>query len=690
MTHAPSPNQPTEQETSERLIRDIERQLSIALLSEEFAAYRDIRNEFIKEFRADQQMAREEFDSQLGEIIANERTQQENVQDKKRQRAYLRNFAILLSLVALYFMVTIPLGYSKIYATTPHIRTLTSVVLIEIAALLFIIIVSTTAGAVMGILPAAQTASRLSNEHARLTRKYEAALQIFVTEQMRLIIPTLPDAVAKVAFLQFSSALVELALSEPVSTKTLKNVQQFVTGHRASALGLAGPRGVGKSTILRFLTSMEHTLGIYIPAPVRYEPNELLARMFENLASEYLKEDRQRSPKEYRRPSSRVMLALMITVELAALLIGVGGLLVIRNPQFPKMDMSRWLGVFIVVGGLAFLFYLILRFIKVQRNRLSNLREESPAKRAQSIMDNLRWQRQQTSSSAMETKPWGGLLRFSRDTSATTTEREVGRPRLVADFQDFIRMIRKQDEFHPTPIIIAIDELDKLASADDLIAVINEIKDVLHIEGTHVIVSVSREALSRFLLRGLPYRDVFDSTFDEIIEVPMLGPVEAVEILKKRAIEFPVSWGLACYVLSAGLPRDLLRYGRRCVAIYQETDATRTDVPMRLVGEVAAEKTKAELQTSGTLMRMTDRGRDELDSALQAAMKGSISEIAKFANELYPSPLSPINRWLGWLAEVMEFLETGISYDQTVVTDSNANSAESLARRGEFATTEIL
>jgi hypothetical protein len=87
---------------------------------------------------------------------------------------------------------------------------------------------------------------------------------------------------------------------------------------------------------------------------------------------------------------------------------------------------------------------------------------------------------------------------------------------------------------------------------------------------------------------------------------------------------------LACYVLSAGLPRDLLRYGRRCVATYHEPDATRTDVPMRLMGEVAAEKIKAELQASGTLIRLTDRGRDELDSALLAAAKGSISEIAKF------------------------------------------------------------
>ena len=687
MTQSPSVNETPRPDTSERLLRDIERQLSIALDSSEFKAYRDIRDEFTREFRARIEVASEKFDSELDAIIASERALQASGQDEKRQRVRLRNFVIFLDLTALYFMVTIPLGSSKIYKITPYVRTLASVWWADLGALLFIIIVSTTAGAAMDLLPAAQTARSISREHARLARRYEAALQIFVTEEMRLIIPTLPDAVAKVAFLQFSSALVELALSEPVSTKALKTVQQFVTGHRASALGLAGPRGVGKSTILRFLTSMDHTLGVYIPAPVRYEPNELLARMYERLANAYLTQDEKQFTRKRAQPFSYLM--LLVTSYAVVGVLVAGGALIYTHPQF-QMDTSRWLGVFLVLGALAVVVYWGRRYAQSRRNRRSILLEESAVGRAQSITKNLRWQRQQTSSSSIETKPWGGLLRFTSDTSTTATERDIGRPRLVADFQDFVRMIRDDYGVEPPRIIIAIDELDKLASVDDLIAVINEIKDVLHIEGTHVIVSVSREALSRFLLRGLPYRDVFDSTFDEIIEVPMLGPAEAVDVLKKRAIDFPMSWGLTCYVLSAGLPRDLLRYGRRCVAIYQETDATRTDVPMRLVGEVAAEKVKAELQASGALTRLTDRGRDELDSALQAAAKGSLSEVVKFVDELYSSTQPPIDRWLGWLAELAVFLEAEVSYDQTDVNEASASSAESLARRGAFATAESL
>jgi hypothetical protein len=65
-------------------------------------------------------------------------------------------------------------------------------------------------------------------------------------------------------------------------------------------------------------------------------------------------------------------------------------------------------------------------------------------------------------------------------------------------------------------------------------------------------------------------------------------------------------------------------------------------------------------------------------------------KLPNFANELYPSALSPIGRWLAWLAEVMEFLETEVSYNQTDVRDASASLAESLARRGVFATTENL
>jgi hypothetical protein len=57
-------------------------------------------------------------------------------------------------------------------------------------------------------------------------------------------------------------------------------------------------------------------------------------------------------------------------------------------------------------------------------------------------------------------------------------------------------------------------------------------------------------------------------------------------------------------------------------------------------------------------------------------------------NEIYSSPRSSISRWLGWLAEVMRFLETDVSHIQSDVSDKIATSAESLAKSGVLATLE--
>ncbi len=662
-------SQPDEKATWQRLLTDMNRQLQAAFVTQEFTPYRNSPNELRTELQSRLSLALAEFRDELSAILRLEQEQKTNESRRKRQLRYFWCAVSLPLLAILYLLVTIPLRYQHVLLLTPHLTTAISVFWTEIGAAVFGIIAVSTSIVARGSLPAARRAINLSVDRDRAMRRYDARLEIFVAEQMRLIIPDLPEPVTKVAFLEYSSALVELALAEPISTTALTRVERFVKGHTASALGLAGPRGAGKTTILNFLTSMNRTLGVYIPAPVRYEPNELLKRIFEELANKYLGEGWDSSVDKLRRPSP---ILLMLSLYAITGILGGGIALYVIDPLL-KMNPARWLGIVIVASGVILTAFLLKRLFDSRRTWFRRNREDSPAGRAESILRNFRWQQQQTSNVALETKPWGGLLRVTSEKSATTTERDIGRPRLVADFQDFIRMISNSSRFDR--IIIAIDELDKLASTDDLIAVINEIKDVLHIEGTHVIVSVSRDALYRFLLRGVPSRDVFDSTFDEIIQVPMLDASESVEVLQKRAVGFPASWGLACYILSGGLPRDLLRYGRRCVEIYRLTDNGIADVTPRLLGELATEKVLAELQAGGMASRLTRRGWDELESALNAARQGSIAAIVRLGNEIFKETISPIREWLAWLTEVMDFLQSGAA-------DDASGHATSLARRG--------
>jgi Cdc6-like AAA superfamily ATPase len=663
-------SQPGEQAIKLRLLENVDQEVISALANKEFIAYRNSENELKDELMKRLDVTLEEFRGEISAVIEVEESQKINKLAEMRQKRIFWSLAGIFFSVLLYLMVTIPLRHEHVSLPTPLITSLTGVFWADLGASVFAFIALGIFLASVELLPAARRSIVLVRDHERAMLRYEPRLRIYVAEQMRLIIPSLPEPLTKVAFLEYSSALVELALAETISTKAMTTVQRFVTSHEASALGLAGPRGAGKSTILNFLTSMEGTLGIYIPAPVRYEPNELLARILEELANKYLGQDWQLSSLDALR-TRKLWLAIAVTPLFVAIGLIGGVTLYLTDPQL-GLDPARWIGVVLVLSSLGLLGFLMKRMLDSRSLRYGRERDASPEGRAEIILRNLRWQQERTSSLALKAEPWGGLLKIESEKSATSTERELGRPRLVADFQDFIRTIIKSHKFKR--IIIAIDELDKLATTDDLIAVINEVKDILHIEGTHVIVSVSHDALYRFLLRGLPSRDVFDSTFDEIIQIPMLDASESVEVLQKRAVGFPANWGVACYILSGGLPRDLLRYGRRCVEIYQQTDGSIASVPSQLLGELAAEKVLAELQASSISSHLTPVGRDKLESAVSAARKGSISDIVGFVNEIHDGVAPRIIEWLTGLTEIMKFVQSSSVNEQS-------SEAASLARQ---------
>jgi hypothetical protein len=75
-------------------------------------------------------------------------------------------------------------------------------------------------------------------------------------------------------------------------------------------------------------------------------------------------------------------------------------------------------------------------------------------------------------------------------------------------------------------------------------------------------VSVSEDAWARFESRGLPLRDTFDSSFDEVVLVSMLQPLESRDFLKRRSNSITDAQTLLCHCLSGGLARDLLRAAR--------------------------------------------------------------------------------------------------------------------------------
>ena len=68
--------------------------------------------------------------------------------------------------------------------------------------------------------------------------------------------------------------------------------------------------------------------------------------------------------------------------------------------------------------------------------------------------------------------------------------------------------------------------------------------------------------MASFERRGLPFRDVFDSSFDEIVKVDYFSLADAKRLLSRRIVGLPIPFVSLCYCLSGGLARDLIRAAR--------------------------------------------------------------------------------------------------------------------------------
>jgi hypothetical protein len=186
----------------------------------------------------------------------------------------------------------------------------------------------------------------------------------------------------------------------------------------------------------------------------------------------------------------------------------------------------------------------------------------------------------------------GGLGPMQGGVSADTSlERQVmSYPELVSRLRGLLSLAAETYD-----IVIGIDELDKLESGPDADRFLNELKAMFGVPGTYFLVSVSEDAMSRFERRGLPFRDVFDSTFDEIVRVQPLSLGEAQQLLDKRVVGLPLIYSGLCHVLSGGLPRDLIRTVRHLVEIHEREDHPDTlgELTARLLGEELCTKADA-------------------------------------------------------------------------------------------------
>ncbi|HEU4739582.1 MAG TPA: hypothetical protein VFS54_10950 [Solirubrobacterales bacterium] len=359
-----------------------------------------------------------------------------------------------------------------------------------------------------------------------------------------------------------------------VPTAAIGELEGLIASLDSGSIGLSGPRGCGKTTLIRSFTEGrtmpigKELVGLTVAAPVKYDAREFVLHLFASLC-ERVRRDRP-GPQFDRGWQKRALLWLGIaTVATAA----IGGFLRFE----PQVSQETAGTALLLIAYLLFIVWVIVvltatpfierSFIRpVRRSQASDKAERKrslPAEQAaKDYLRQIRFQQSRDAGQSLELNLPFGLGRIGGSSNTTLTRAPWTLPDAVEEFRRFAATL--SDRY----VVIGIDELDKMESDEAAREFLNNVKGVFGVAGCYFLVSVSEDAMSAFERRGLPLRDVFDSSFDEIQRIGFLDLEQSRMVLESRVTGVPVPFQCLCHCLAGGLPRDLIRITRELVHHY--------------------------------------------------------------------------------------------------------------------------
>ncbi len=226
--------------------------------------------------------------------------------------------------------------------------------------------------------------------------------------------------------------------------------------------------------------------------------------------------------------------------------------------------------VAIAVGVLLVILLLIALTIKVQRN-LKYGSMIGLLKRSEEIIRDLEYEVTKSHGSKVDLpliKRLGASFSFSEQRRG----RAMTLPGLTARYIEYIRDVQRVlDAWRGSKkLIICIDELDKITDPEQVGNVLREIKGSLYEKDCFYLLSISEDAVRAFEGRLVEQRDIFESTFDEIMILDRLDLQTCIDIARERCKQAGYEpWDPAVSplqeaieitaVLSTGVPQELLR-----------------------------------------------------------------------------------------------------------------------------------
>lgn len=509
----------------------------------EFAPYRDYSDGAIERSRSAKASAVDETTTWLIE----QQSSREPLEAEARRmtRSHGINRRVAAACGTLFAMLTITAGVLAAVAGSPEgvlENKLAGAGLLFAAA--FAGALATTHGARKDMLFAQQAVSEFDSS---TNAQAEATLRQRILGEFSIALRDELRAKGVVRFPTNAPRLIELADDTVVGSRSIDRVQRFVASHETSAVGIAGPRGVGKTTLLRAVAARIRAQGgvaAIVSAPVEYSAIDLLKSLAFEVHEQFEEEGPNKEPKHGR----------------ALAWCGTGlatvGALCVLSSTFPTVAAEVWANV-IALAPLVVGFALLVSgtFLALLPRWRDEARGEVPSQLSTLVRD-----------LEFETTNTGSLTAKGFSLGEVTLNRSVARRSLSqGDIAVNLRRALQSITADGTrTVMIAVDELDKLPSHDAAIRTINVLKDIMRVPGVHVLVTVSDEALASFAL-GTFERDAFDSTFDAIFDIERLSLSDATHLIGSRVVGFPDKLLALCLVPSAGLARDLIREARAII-----------------------------------------------------------------------------------------------------------------------------
>ncbi|NIH86842.1 hypothetical protein [Amycolatopsis granulosa] len=380
----------------------------------------------------------------------------------------------------------------------------------------------------------------------------------------------------------------------PVLTAAVDRLRTAVTRSETGAIALAGHRGAGKSTAIRLVATgvlgdpARPPLAAIASAPARYEARDFVLYLHALLCKEVITrthgtERPQRwatftrlvAPVRRRERLAHLLrrllghlAALTVTLLLGSWAWGRSPVRFVTDPPPLTGDLTGWRVAVLVLAGLvalAIVANLVAFGIRVARGARPVPKAADPRLRelravAGQQLRRIRFlQTYTTGWSGKLALPLQGEAGWTR--SAQTAEQQLSYPEVVDEFRAFaeyaagvLRAAGVTDG-----VVIAVDELDKIADPQKAQELVNDIKGVFDVPGCLFLVSVSDDAVVSFERRGIPARDAFDSAFSEMVRLDNFTPEDSRAWISRRVPGLPEQFGCLCHCLSGGLPRDLRR-----------------------------------------------------------------------------------------------------------------------------------